>query len=196
MSETTSLSLLDRASKSDDSESWDRLVAIYAPLLRRWLSTYDVQHADADDLIQEVLTAVWRELPSFCHNQRIGAFRNWLRKILVHRLRGFWRTRNREPHGNGTSLIDQLNQLEHDDSEGSRIWNTEHDRHILSQLIDAVRPRFQQNTWEAFRLQMLEGKRADVVAAELEMPLNSVYVARSRVLSTLRREAAGLVDFG
>jgi hypothetical protein len=49
-------------------------------------------------------------------------------------------------------------------------------------------------TWEAFRRQVLEGERADVVAAELDMPVNSVYVARSRVLGILRREAAGLVD--
>jgi hypothetical protein len=41
---------------------------------------------------------------------------------------------------------------------------------------------------------MFDGKRADQVAAELDMPLSSVYVARSRVLSALRREAAGLID--
>jgi hypothetical protein len=41
---------------------------------------------------------------------------------------------------------------------------------------------------------MIGGHRADAVAAELGMPINSVYVARSRVLSTLRREAAGLID--
>lgn len=195
MSETTSFSLLERASTSRDTEAWDRLVALYAPLMRRWLSAYDIQDADADDLIQEVLSVVLAELPAFQHNQRTGAFRNWLRRILVNRLRGYWRTRKREPLARGSSsFVEQLNELEDDSTEASRIWNAEHDRHVISQLLVSVRPRVLDKTWNAFRRQVLEGQRADVVATELDMPVNSVYVARSRVLSILRREAAGLVD--
>jgi DNA-directed RNA polymerase specialized sigma24 family protein len=40
---------------------------------------------------------------------------------------------------------------------------------------------------------MIEGQRADEVAAELGIPIQAVYVAKSRVLGALRREAAGLV---
>ncbi|MBC8114369.1 MAG: hypothetical protein H7062_08335, partial [Candidatus Saccharimonas sp.] len=79
-------------------------------------------------------------------------------------------------------------------SNASREWNLEHDRHVMARLLEQVRPRFEAKTWEAFHRQMFDGQRADVVAADLGMPLNSVYVARSRVLSTLRREAAGLID--
>jgi RNA polymerase sigma-70 factor (ECF subfamily) len=186
---------LDRAREARDSESWERLVALYTPLIRRWLSTYDIKNADADDLIQEVFTVVLSELPSFHHNQRTGAFRNWLRKVLVHRLRHFWRKQKYAPQARGTStLMDRLNELEDDKSQYSRIWNAEHDQHVIAHIIKAVRPRFHDKTWQAFSLQVLEGKRADVAAAQLNMPINSVYVARSRVLSSLRREAAGLVD--
>lgn len=195
MSETTSFSLLERASTSRDAEAWDRLVALYAPLLRRWLASYDIQNADADDLIQEVLSVLLSELPAFEHNERTGAFRNWLRRILVNRLRGYWRTRQREPKATGSSsLAERLNELEDDNSQASQIWNAEHDRYVVSQLLGSVRPRVLEKTWDAFRRQVLDGERADVVATELGMPLNSVYVARSRVLSILRREAEGLVD--
>jgi RNA polymerase sigma-70 factor (ECF subfamily) len=49
-------------------------------------------------------------------------------------------------------------------------------------------------TWEAFSRQVFGGQRADQVAAALGMPISSVYVARSRILSALRIEAKGLVD--
>lgn len=195
MKEVTSLSLLDRVTNSTDSDSWDRFAEMYAPLMQRWLRQYDVQPADTDDLIQEVLTVLMRELPQFRHNRQVGAFRNWLRKILVNRLRNLWRSRKYEPQAKGTtSLLEQLHQLEDDKSEVSRIWNADHDQYVISQLMAAVRSRFQEKTWEAFRRQMFDGQRADAVAAELNMPISSVYVARSRVLSTLRREAEGLVD--
>ena len=195
MNEVTSLSLLDRVTNSTDSDSWDRLAELYVPLMQRWLTQYDVQRSDADDLIQDVLAVLMQELPQFDHNQRTGAFRNWLRKILVNRLRNLWRSRKYEPQAKGTSsLLEQLHQLEDDKSEQSRIWNADHDQHVITQLMEAVRPRFQEKTWEAFRRQLFDGQRADVVATELNMPISSVYVARSRVLSTLRREAEGLVD--
>ena len=51
----TSLSLLNRLRTSPESETWDRLVGLYAPLIRAWLRKYDIQDSDCDDLLQEVL---------------------------------------------------------------------------------------------------------------------------------------------
>ena len=50
MSQSTSLSLLDRAATSADDEAWERLVVIYHPLLLRWLRTSEVQTADAEPI--------------------------------------------------------------------------------------------------------------------------------------------------
>ena len=195
MDQATSLSLLDRVSQSADPDAWDRLVAVYRPLLARWLRSYKVQAADAEDLTQEVLAVVVQELGAFRHNERDGAFRTWLRRILVNRLRNFWRLRNNAPQAKGTSsLLERLQQLEDDGGALSRVWNVEHDQHVISHLLEAVRPRFEPATWEAFRRQVFDGQRADVVSRELGLSISSVYVARSRVLSTLRREATGLVD--
>lgn len=38
---------------------------MYAPLIRVWLRKYDVQDTDADDLVQEVLLAVSKNLIKF-----------------------------------------------------------------------------------------------------------------------------------
>ena len=191
----TSLSLIARIRQSSDHESWDRMVDMYSPLLRRWLGKYDVQDADADDIVQDVLVAIARELPAFEHNRRVGAFRTWLRRILVNRLRNHWRARQHRPLATGdSSLLERLNQLEDNSSSITRVWDTEHDRAVVVHLLDLIRPNFLPKTWEAFHRQMFGGKRAVDVASELNMPLSSVYVARSRVLSALRREAAGLID--
>ena len=191
----TSVSLLQLACDAPQSVAWTRLTEIYSPLLYANLARYEIQAADADDLVQEVLLTVSRELPRFVHSGRTGAFRNWLRTILVNRVRDHWRSRQyRAAAPGGTAWEQILDQLTDESSEVSREWNREHDRLVMSRLLEQVRPRFEAKTWEAFRLQMFDGQRADAVAAELGMPLNSVYVARSRVLSLLRQEAAGLID--
>jgi RNA polymerase sigma-70 factor (ECF subfamily) len=191
----TSVSLLQLVCRAPGSAAWMRLTEIYSPLLEAILTRYRLQPADVEDLIQEVFLTLSRELPQFEHSGRTGAFRSWLRTIVVHRLRNFWRSQKYEPLAKGGSAwADELDQLADESSAASREWNIEHDRHVMGRLLEHIRPQFEPKTWEAFRRQMFDGQRADIVAAELEMPLNSVYVARSRVLSALRREAAGLID--
>jgi RNA polymerase sigma-70 factor (ECF subfamily) len=193
--EQTSVSLLEKLQAPGDQEAWDRLVGLYAPLLRQWLRSFDVQSADAEDLVQDVLTVVVRESPKFVHNQQAGAFRAWLRKTLVNRLRNFWRQRQHQPvAAGGSSAAERLQELEDDASQASRLWDEQHDRATLSRLLAQIRGRFQPKTWDAFQRQLFGGQRADEVARDLGMPLGSVYVARSRVLAALRREAAGLID--
>jgi RNA polymerase sigma factor (sigma-70 family) len=191
----TSLSLLTKLRQQGNQEAWNRLVKLYSPLLKQWLRGFEVQEADADDLVQDVLAVVVKELPNFQHAEQAGAFRAWLRKVLVNRVRNFWRSRQHRPMATGTSSVqERLKELEDDASQLSRAWDEQHDREILSRMLEQIRPRFQPKTWDAFHRQMFGGQRADQVAAELGMPLASVYVARSRVLAALRREAAGMVD--
>jgi RNA polymerase sigma-70 factor (ECF subfamily) len=191
----TSLSLLDRASRGEEPQAWERFAAVYEPLLAGWLRRLGVQESDGDDLTQDVLMVVLRELPRFEHSRRPGAFRRWLRTILVHRVRDFWRRRDHRPLVTGaTSFIQQLDELEDDASPASRLFDREHDQHVMSQLLETIRPRFAPQTWRAFQLQVLEGRRADAVAAELGLSLSSAYVAKSRVLAALRREAEGLIE--
>lgn len=191
----TSMTLLNQLRQSGDSETWDRLVALYRPLLLVWLRKYDVQTSDAEDLVQEVLMAVSKDLPTFDHNGRPGAFRTWLRSILVNRLRNFWRARGRRPQTGGDSDIERrLSQLDDPASALSLLWNKQHDVHVAQQLLRLAEPNFTAETWTAFTRVAVDGERPDTVAAELGMSLNAVFIAKSRVLSRLRQEAAGLVD--
>ena len=88
----------------------------------------------------------------------------------------------------------QLAELEDPASAMSRMWDREHDRHVLRQLLVKVRPHFSPETWRAFQRVALEGAPADAVAKELGMSLNAVFIAKSRVLNRLRRESEGLVE--
>jgi RNA polymerase sigma-70 factor (ECF subfamily) len=72
----TPLSLLERLALPEPPvDDWDRLVAVYAPLLRTWLIRYSLQSADVDDLLQDILEVLLEKLPRFRHEGRPGSFR-------------------------------------------------------------------------------------------------------------------------
>jgi RNA polymerase sigma-70 factor (ECF subfamily) len=191
----TSISLLERLRERPSDADWTRLVAVYTPLIHGWLRRQaPLTDADADDLTQEVLSALVRELPAFRHSQQVGAFRHWLRGVTVNRLRYFLRSRRGRAAGSGDSeVLQSLHQLEDAESDLSRVWDQEHDAHVAARLLDMIEPEFQPSTWQAFKRTALDGARAPDVAAELGMTVKAVVVAKSRVLKRLRDEARGLL---
>ena len=191
----TSTSLLERLRSADRPEDWSRLNDLYAPLLRSWMRRYEVGDSDAADLIQEVLMAVAKDVAKFEHNGRRGAFRTWLKRILINRLRDFWKAQAKLPKATGGSdVVERLQQLDDPRSALSQLWDSEHDKHVLKKILDAAQPQFAPNTWEAFRRVVIERIPVEKVAEECGMTLNAVFIAKSRVVSRLRQEASGLVE--
>ena len=191
----TSASLLERLSNQSDSDAWRRLVDLYSPLINGWLRRQDVSADEVEDLTQEVLEVVVREVSRFRHNGRVGAFRTWLRTITVNCLRRALRSgRFRIQAAGSPDIAALLDQLEDPASELSRLWDREHDQHVLQRMLALIEPDFRPATWQAFHRQMLREAPPEVVAAELGMTVNAVLIAKSRVLSRLRRDAEGLVD--
>ena len=190
----TSLSLLGQLQQTSDAEAWQRLMDLYEPMLRRWLGQYGVRSSDVDDILQEVLLAVSSEIASFDHNGRTGAFRSWLRITLVNRLRNHWRATRGRPLTGNSDVERRLAQLEDPASALTEIWNRDHDRHVLSKLLERTEQSFSASTWQAFCRTALEGEAPNEVADQLKLSLNAVFVAKSRVLGRLRQEAEGLVE--
>ena len=142
--------------------------------------------------MQEVWQAVAREMPDFNYDPNRGSFRGWLKSILLNRVRDH-RRRSKYRAVAVSDQFDALADLLADDaSEASKQWDREHDRYILTRLLDRVRDEFAANTWKAFVGVAIEGRDAQTVALEVGLSQNAVRIARCRVLSRLRTEAITL----
>ena len=192
---TTSLGLLERLKHAKPNASeWRRLRDIYSPMIRHWLSRLPNLHHEVDDLTQEVLVVVFRELPSF-ERRRDGSFRAWLRQITVNRMGAFCKTRRKQPLAMGGPETDQLlAQLADPTSDLARQWDQDHDRHVFQKLLAIVEGDFEPSTWQAFTRFAVEGRPAAQVAGELGLTESAVVQAKHRVLKRLREEAGELLD--
>lgn len=190
----TSVSLLERIRRSGTDHAWASLVDAYAPMIRRWLGQAGIAPADVDDIAQEVLMVVLAKVPQF-DRQRTGSFRNWLRKVTLYCLRDYRKAARRRRMATGDSQYDQmLLELADADSQLSRLWSAEHDRHLLRYLLAQIRESFSPATLDAFTRLVLEERSPDEVAAELGMTVNAVFIAKSRVLARLREHGEGLIE--
>jgi RNA polymerase sigma-70 factor (ECF subfamily) len=182
----TSLTWLGRLIASPTEGDWKQLLDVYGPLLSGWLGRAGVPPADRDDLIQEVLVVVVRQVAEFEHRGP-GAFRAWLRGILANHIRKFFRTRTATP------AID-LDAVADPHSELGRRWDREHDEYLTARALRVLERDFAPTTWQAFRRQVIDGQSPAEVAADLGLSLNAVLLAKSRVLKRLREELRGLLE--
>ncbi len=183
------LNLLDRLEDGQDDDAWHQLIDIYVPVIRGWLRLLHVPAQEAEDVAQEVLAAVVRELPRFQHHQRPSAFRAWLRAITINRVREWWRGRDRIAHASSLAL----DQLEDPHSDLSRHCDEEHDANVVGQLLDRVRNECAPRLWRAFSRHVLDGEPVANVAAELQTTANAILISKCRVLRKLRQHAQEFV---
>lgn len=190
----TSVSLLERIRGSGESADWQQLTELYTPLIRIWIRRYSASQQEAEDVMQEVLTVVVRKLPDF-ERSRTGSFRTWLRTITVNCLRDSWKKQRLRPMVAGGSDFQQvLEQLSDPQSELSRLWDDEHDQHVLNSLLTRIRPTVPDQMWQSFFRVAMAGEAVEDVAADLGVTINSIYIARSRVMAKLRELGQGLID--
>lgn len=153
-----------------------------------------LQDSSADDVVQNVMTIVAKKLPEF-ERKRTGSFRTWLRGITGNCLRDYLKSKqHRSQAVGGTEMLDLASAMEDPKSEFTSLWNHEHARHLLNELLMAVAPEFSPNSIEAFKRLAIDDEAVDDVARDLEMSVNACFVARSRVLK--RRKAVLRELFG
>lgn len=182
----TSLTWLGRLAGDGGPDDWRHLADAYGPLLRGWLGRAAVPECDRDDLAQDVLLVVVRRVGEFEHRGP-GAFRAWLRGIVANVARKYFRDRK------SAAGVD-LDELAATGSDLGRAWDREHDEYLAARAMRAAEPDFALATWRAFRLQVIDGRPAAEVAAELSLSVNAVLLAKSRVLRRLREALAGLLE--
>ncbi len=184
----TRVSLILRLSEPDDVRAWQEFSAIYGPSLYRLALRRGLQPADAEDVAQEILFAVARAIERFQPDPARAKFRTWLSRIARNLLADFCAGRAKRPL---TQLVSD-SWLRAADISASSERNEEFDHEYRAALFQLaavrVRERVTTETWSAFELTAIQHVASEQVAAQLSMPVGSVYVARCRVMKLLRLE--------
>jgi RNA polymerase sigma-70 factor (ECF subfamily) len=176
--ETSALAVLDALKRRDD-RAWSRLAQVYTPVVHYWFRRAHVPRSDADDLCQEVLSVVCRRIDEF--DPEGSSFRGWLWGISRFVVRAYRRQYRRRPFCRTPEQLERYpfnEPVEPEPDYPSSYWRT----------VNRLRWHFEETTWEAFWLVVVEDHSPAQVAEELGLNVSSVHQAKSRVLKRLREE--------
>jgi RNA polymerase sigma factor (sigma-70 family) len=190
---TTRQSLVLRLKNREDQEAWTEFVEIYEPLIYRLAVGKGLQHADAEDLCQDVLRAVSSAIERWDPDPAKGSFRGWLFRIARNLVVNFLSGQARQARGSGrSSVLELLQERPAADPQAEAEYAAEFKRRTFQWAAERVKNEFTNTTWQAFWKTGVENRSIALVAGELGLSEGAVYIARSRVLARLRQRVLEL----
>lgn len=184
-------SLILRLRDREDAQAWQEFADIYEPVIYRVATARGMQHADALELVQRVLMAVARAVDRFQPDQKRAKFRTWLYTITHNEFCRQFASSKKQPAAGNSAIRELVNSLpakslptDQDD------FSIEYRRAVFRWAAEIVKQQVKPSTWEAFWRTKIDDEPTDVVAADLGLSIGAVYIARSRVMARLEKQAA------
>ena len=185
--------LLLRIRDHADDAAWGEFVEIYTPLIYNFATKKGIAHADAADVVQNVMRSVATAISGFNYDPTLGTFRSWLYTVTRNQINSFYRHRGRRPQGDGSTAVlavAEIQQAEADGDADAQMWETDYRRQLFQWASGAVKEEFNPRIWEAFWRTAVGDEDAVEVADSLGMTRPAVYVAKCRCISRIREKIA------
>ena len=182
MAWTTRKSLIERVLDGDD-ESWDTFYSSYSRLIYAIGERSGLSADDCEDLVQEVMQAIFDSKDRFRYDSATGKFRTYLTGIVKHKVYDFYRRRDDRmvamDEETASEAVEPANRL---DDVCAAEWKN----HLLNVALMELREKVEPETFDAFQMYVLQERQPREVADALSISESAVYVYKNRCVKHLR----------
>jgi len=187
--ENTRTSLLERLHEAADPMVWDDFFRRYWPFVFSVARQQGCKEHTAEEIVQEVMLAVFEKKAVFCHDPSRGRFRDWLGGVVRNKVIARRRSPAERCRARG-GPDDNLAEIESSGQEPDAEWETAFDQAVLASLLDEVRSQVHPRTYQAFEAVTFGGCSGADAARLTGLTQNAVYQARKNILRRLRELGA------
>jgi len=190
----TRYSLLSRLYNWDDQESWKEFFETYWRLIYAVAIKAGLSEQEAQDVVQETVICVAKEIQNFKKDRTFGSFKGWLRNITRWRIGDQFRKRSlalvKEPRIDyDSNSIAPLEDIA--DSAASPLeaeWDQEWRQNLFDVAVERVKRRVKEEHYQIFDLHVVKQWPVSKVAKTLGVSVARVYLVKHRVSLLLRKE--------
>jgi RNA polymerase sigma-70 factor (ECF subfamily) len=191
----TRYSLLSRLQNWDDQASWKEFFDTY------WLLIYSIAlksgltDSEAQDVVQETIISVAKNIHKFKRDRALGTFKGWLRNLTRWRIADQLKRRIQPRSENFVALGDEadppaeFDQIP-DPSGGALddVWEKEWRANSFDAAVERVKQRVKEEHFQIFELLVIRQWPARRVAAAMDINIGQVYLAKFRVVALIKKE--------
>lgn len=184
---TTRSSLLARLQQGDDEESWREFALLYRSFVRGLARSAGMNEHQAEEVLQDVLLSVWRNIGGFSYNPEVCRFRTWLTHVVQSRVAD--QHKKSGPPGRFVPLEETSDDGEEtalpfadrSDERFQDQWEAEWRQLLLESALALCKSRVSEKDYQIFYLAVVQQLPAAAVCARLNLNRGQVYLAKYRV---------------
>jgi RNA polymerase sigma factor (sigma-70 family) len=195
---STRTTLLERLKNWKDDSSWQEFFNIYAKLIRSVAVKSGLTDVEAEDVVQETMVAVAKNIPSFKYDRKIGSFKHWLLNMSRWRICDQFRRRENQASQLPNDLPGETQKLSILVDEKSvnfdEVWESEWQRCVLDTAIKKVKTSLDSEKYQIFDFLINKQWSSEKVARSFGISVNQVYLAKHRITELIRKEVDRLKE--
>ncbi len=195
----TRKTLLSRLRNWDDQESWNDFFATYWKLIYSTARKAGLSDAEAQDVVQETVVSVCKNMPEFKYDPKVGSFKSWLLQLTRWRIQD--QVRKRFPgkvHASDQDRMPRPAMLESiPDPAGlnlAALWDEEWKKTLLEAAVERVKHRVDPKQFQLFDLYVLQKWPVQKIGSLLRVNRGRVYLAKHRISSLIKTEMRHLEE--
>jgi len=198
----TRQSLLVRLKNWEDQASWKDFFETYWRLIYSVARKAGLNDAEAQEVVQETMISVAKQMPDFQYDPALGSFKAWLMQITRRRITDQLRRKQYQAGGQrlpkeqalGTTVINEFADPAGLDLENA--WNQEWAKTLFDAALERVKRRVPALQYQTFHLHVIKHVPAKSVAQRLGLKLPQVYFAKCKISALIKKEIAWMEKKG
>lgn len=196
----TRYSLLSRLQDWGDQDSWRDFFETYWRLIYSVALKSGLTESEAQDVVQETVICVAKDIQKFKRQRDLGSFKAWLRQITRWRIADQFSRRSPDafpvhgaeepPTASGAQPLEH--RLDSSSSALEKLWEEEWHKSIFAAALAKVKTSVKEEYFQIFDLYVLKEWPAKKVSTTLGVSLGTIYLAKHRVSSLLKKHLQAL----
>jgi RNA polymerase sigma-70 factor (ECF subfamily) len=188
----TRYSLLSRLQNWDDHDSWKDFFDTYWRLIYAVALKSGLTEAEAQDVVQETIISVSRNIQKFKRDRKLGSFKGWLRNLTRWRIADQLRKRTRvapeemEVAGHDSAAWDTARIS--DNAKEESVWENEWRANLMKVALENVKRRVKEEHYQMFDFYVVKQWPVARVARTLGVSVGQIYLAKFRVGALIKKE--------
>ncbi len=190
----TRKSLLSRLKHWDDDGSWRDFFNTYWKLIYAVAIKAGLTHAEAQDVVQETVLAVARNIGRFQYDPAICSFKSWLMQVTRSKIANQFHKRQKHASSpdpatetdRSTTLLERLPDPTAQPLDS--VWEAEWQKNLVDAAIQKVKRRVPIEQYQIFDFYVLKKWPARKVAQTLSVSVGRVYLAGHRISRLIKKE--------
>lgn len=183
----TRYSLLSRLQNREDQNSWKDFFETYWRLIYSIALKSGLTDAEAQDVVQETIICVARDIEKFKRDRSLGSFKGWLRNITRWRIAD--QLRKRKPEFSAEMTLENEIPAE---AQMEKVWDDEWQSNLMKAAVERIKKSVKEEHFQIFELNVLRQWPAQKVAQTLHVNVAQVYLIKHRILLLIKKEARKL----